>query len=66
MGTYNNLYPGSILLGEQNVNNGTGNGLERDVWYFSKDGLTPYNFQAGDYFQASFSLTLSGGVPSKT
>ena len=65
IGTYGNAYPGSILLGEQNVNNGTGNGLERDIWYFSKDGVNPYNLQAGDFFQASFSLTLSGGVPLK-
>jgi PEP-CTERM motif-containing protein len=66
VGTYNNSYPGSISLSEANVNNGTGNGLERDVWYFSKNGgASAYNFQAGDYFTASFSLTLSGGVSGK-
>jgi len=66
VGTYNNSYPGSITLSEANVNNGTGNGLERDIWYFSNNGgASPYNFQAGDFFTASFSLTLSGGVAGK-
>src|SRR6516165_4441681 len=49
-----NGYPGSVSLSEANVNNGTGNGLERDIWYFSNNGgASPYNFQAGDYFMAS-------------
>ena len=66
VGTYNNSYPGSISLSEANVNNGTGNGLERDVWYFSNNGgASPIQFPAGDYFTASFSLTLSGGVAGK-
>jgi hypothetical protein len=61
-----NSYPGSISLSEANVNNGTGNGLERDIWYFSNNGgASPYNFQPGDYFSASFNLTLSGGVPGR-
>jgi hypothetical protein len=66
VGTYNNSYPGSITLAEHSVNNGTGNGLERDVWYFSNNGgASPYQFMAGDFFSASFSITLSGGVPGK-
>jgi hypothetical protein len=64
IGTYNNSYPGSILLSEANVQNANGSGLERDVWYFSDNGgASPYQFQAGDYFTASFELTLSGGLP---
>jgi len=66
VGTYNNSYPGSISLSEANVVNAAGTGLERDVWYFSNNGgASPYNFQAGDYFTASFGLTLSGGVAGK-
>lgn len=66
VGTYANSYPGSISLSEANVQNATGNGLERDIWYFSNNGgSSPYNFQAGDYFNASFSLTLSGGIAGK-
>lgn len=66
IGTYNNSYPGSISLSEANVANGTGNGLERDVWYFSNNGgASPYQFTAGDYFTASFGLTLSGGIAGK-
>jgi hypothetical protein len=60
--TFNNSYPSSITFNEANVYNSTASGLERDVWYFSNNGGTsPYTFQAGDYFTASFSLTLSGG-----
>jgi hypothetical protein len=60
--TINNSYPGSITFNEANVYNGSSSGLERDIWYFSNDGgATAYNFQTGDYFTASFNLTLSGG-----
>jgi hypothetical protein len=63
IGTYNNSYPGSITFNEANVVNGSASGLERDIWYFSNTaGTAPYTFQAGDYFTASFGLTLSGGV----
>ena len=66
VGTYNNSYPGSISLSEANVQNAAGTGLERDIWYFSNNGgSSPYNFQAGDYFTASFTLTLSGGIAGK-
>ena len=66
IGTYVNSYPGSISLSEANVQNATSSGLERDVWYFSNNGgASPYNFQVGDYFTASFNLTLTGGVRGK-
>jgi hypothetical protein len=36
----------------------------RDIWRFSNNGSTPYQFQSGDYFNASFNLTLTGsGTP---
>ena len=58
----NNSYPGSITLSEANVTRVAAGGLNRDVWYFSNNGgATPYQFNAGDYFNASFTLTLSGG-----
>jgi hypothetical protein len=61
-----NGYPGSITLSEANVVNAAGTGLERDIWYFSNNGgASPYQFTAGDYFSASFGLTLSGGVAGK-
>jgi hypothetical protein len=64
--TVNNSYPGSIKFGESGVINNGGTGLERDVWYFSNNGGTSaYNFQAGDYFTASFGLTLSGGLAGR-
>jgi hypothetical protein len=66
IGTYGNSYPGSVSLSEANVQNATGNGLERDIWYFSNNGgASPYNFQTGDYFSASFNLTLTGGIAGK-
>ncbi|HXR46218.1 MAG TPA: hypothetical protein VN784_02155 [Candidatus Limnocylindrales bacterium] len=66
VGTYNNSYPGSISLSEANVNNGTGNGLERDIWYFSNTGgASPYQFTAADYFTATMNVTVTGGVAGK-
>jgi hypothetical protein len=66
VGTYNNSYPGSISLSEANVNNGTGNGLERDIWYFSNNGgASPYQFNAVDYFTATMNVTVTGGVAGK-
>ena len=60
--TVNNSYPGSVTFNEANVWNPGSTGLERDIWYFSNNGgASAYNFQAGDYFSASFNLTLSGG-----
>jgi PEP-CTERM motif len=56
-----NSYP-SVTFIEQNV---SGSGFaNRDVWYFSNNGgASAYQFQANDYFHASFSVTLSGGSP---
>jgi hypothetical protein len=65
VGTYVNGYPGSISLSEANVASPSGF-ADRDVWYFSNNGgASPYQFTAGDYFSASFNLTLSGGIPGK-
>lgn len=64
IGTYVNVYPGSITLGESGVNAASGF-ADRDVWYFSNNGgASPYQFQSGDYFNASMSVTLTGGNPS--
>ena len=61
--TTSGTYP-SITFNEANVVNGSASGLERDVWYFSNDGgADPYTFQSGDYFTASFNMTLTGGQP---
>ncbi len=63
VGTYVNSYPGSVSLSEANVQSLTGY-ADRDVWYYSDNGgASPYQFTASDYFSASFSLTLSGGIP---
>lgn len=65
IGTYVNSYPGSVSLSEANVQSLSGF-ADRDVWYYSANsGASAYNFQAGDYFTASFSLTLSGGLAGK-
>jgi hypothetical protein len=57
-----NAYPGSIQFTEANV---SGSGFaNRDVWYFSNNGgASAYQFQTGDYFNASFQVTLIGGTP---
>jgi hypothetical protein len=63
-GTYPNNYPSSVGLGESGVSTASGF-ADRDVWYFSNNGGTSaYQFQNGDYFNASFHLTLTGsGTP---
>ena len=56
-------YPTEISFTEQNVSSASGF-ANRDVWYFSADGgSTAYTFQSNDYFNASFTLTLTGGTP---
>jgi hypothetical protein len=57
-----NSYNALILFKEQNV---SGSGFaNRDVWYFSNNGgASAYQFQTGDYFNASFQVTLIGGTP---
>jgi hypothetical protein len=57
--TYINSYPGIISLNETGVS-GIGY-ANRDVWRFSNDSLTAYQFQNTDYFNASFNVTLTGG-----
>jgi len=56
-----NSYPGSVTLSESGVTRVASGGLNRDVWQFSNNGSTAYQFQGNDYFNASFTLTLSGG-----
>jgi hypothetical protein len=52
-----NDYPSGVTLGEAGVSQATGF-ANRDVWHFSNNGTTAYQFQNGDYFQASFDLTM--------
>ena len=55
-----NTYPSQISLSEQGVSKTIGF-ANRDVWQFSNNGGgSAYQFQNGDYFQASFDLTLTG------
>jgi hypothetical protein len=63
-GSYPNNYPSSIGLGESGMSAATGY-ANRDVWQFSNNGGTSaYQFQNGDYFNASFRLTLTGSGTS--
>src|ERR1035437_5603902 len=59
----------AVSLNELNVGNpggGANTYANQNVWFFSNNnGVSAYQFQAGDYFHASFSLTLSGGTPLK-
>lgn len=54
-----NSYPGSILLSESGVSKPAPGGINRDIWQFSNNGTTAYQFQNGDYFNASFNLVLT-------
>jgi hypothetical protein len=61
-GTYINSYPGSISFSEAGVSQPTGF-ADRDVWQFSNNGgASAYQFNANDYFNASFNITLTGGT----
>jgi len=63
--TPNNSFPGSVSLGESGVTRVASGGLNRDVWYFSNNGgSSAYQFQNNDYFNASFTLTLTGSGTS--
>ncbi len=62
-GTFINSYPTSITLGEANVSQPTGF-ANREIWYFSNNGTSAYSFQNGDYFNASFTLNLTGTDPN--
>jgi hypothetical protein len=57
-----NAYPASIFFSETGVTrtNTSPPGLNRDVWQFSNNGTTAYQFQSNNYFNASFNLTLTG------
>lgn len=60
-----NFYPGLVSLNESGVSKPASGGLNRDVWYFSNNGgVSAYQFQNNDYFDASFNLTLDGSVTS--
>jgi hypothetical protein len=54
-----NNYPSFILIAETGVSAPTGF-ANRDVWNFSNNGTTPYALQNGNYFYASFQMTLTG------
>jgi hypothetical protein len=63
-GSYPNNYPASISLGEVGMSAATGY-ADRDVWYFSNNGgASAYQFQNGDYFNASFRVTMTGSGTS--
>jgi hypothetical protein len=53
-----------VSLNEANLGSSGGNGYaNQNLWFFSNNGGTSaYNFQANDYFNASYTLTLSGGT----
>jgi hypothetical protein len=56
-----------VSLNEANVGDPGGGGntyANQNVWFFSNNnGVSAYNFGVNDYFNASFNLTLSGGIP---
>jgi hypothetical protein len=53
-----NNYPASIAFSESGVSAPTGF-ANRDVWQFSNDGgASAYQFQNGDYFKASFDVSV--------
>jgi hypothetical protein len=60
VGTYNNNYPTSILIGETGAGRATANGLDRDIWQFSNNGTTAYTLGANDFFTASMTVNVSG------
>jgi hypothetical protein len=53
----------NISLSEAGVSAPTGY-ANRDIWQFSNNGSTAYQFQSGDYFNASFNLKLTGSGTS--
>ena len=58
------LYPAVIAFDESHVSGATGF-ANRDTWQFSNNGGTSaYQFQNGDYFNASMTLQLSGSPTS--
>ena len=56
-----NSYPGNVTLNESGVSKPASGGINRDVWYFSNNGgVSAYQFQNNNYFNASFNITLAG------
>ena len=53
-----NSYPSLISFAETNVSQPTGF-ANMDLWRFSNDGTTDYNFQNNDYFVASMDVNLT-------
>jgi hypothetical protein len=53
-----------VTLNEANVGDPGGNGYaNQNLWFFSNNGgLSAYNFQNNDYFNATMSFTLTGGM----
>jgi hypothetical protein len=58
-----NNYPGFIVFSETGVSS-TNGFANRDVWQFSNNGATAYQFQNNQYFQVTMSLTLTGSPTS--
>jgi hypothetical protein len=56
----------NVSLNEANVGDPGGNGntyANQNLWFFSNNGGTSaYNFGVNDYFNASFTMTLTGGI----
>jgi hypothetical protein len=59
--TYVNGFYTSLSEAGVSATNGYAN---RDIWRFSNNGSSAYQFQSGDYFNASFSLKLTGSGTS--
>ena len=58
-----NNYPTLISLSEQGVSSPTGF-ANRDLWRFSNNGTTAYQFQHDDHFRTSFTLNLTANSAS--
>ncbi|MGH7942856.1 MAG: PEP-CTERM sorting domain-containing protein [Limisphaerales bacterium] len=58
-GTYLNNYPTAITLGEAGEYAASGF-ANRDEWFFSNNGSSPYTFGANDYFYSSMTVDVTG------
>ena len=58
-----NTYPTLISLSEQGVSR-TNGFANRDIWQFSNNATTAYQFQHNNYFSASFTLNLTANSAS--
>ncbi|PWU10597.1 MAG: hypothetical protein C5B50_25355 [Verrucomicrobia bacterium] len=60
-----NNYPSSVSLSESGVSTTNNVFANRDVWYYSNNGgSSAYGFGQGDFFTASFNITLTGNNPN--